>query len=292
MDKIMKNIFNRRPVLSYYLLVFVISWGGTLILIGGPGNIPGSKEQAERLFFPALLIMFSGPFISGVLMNFLVDGKEGLRRLLRRLWHWKVNIRWYAIAILTGPLLVASVLFGLSLFNQAFLPGIVTTEDKIALVIFGLGWGLMGGGLLEETGWTGFAIPRLRQRYSILLTGLIVGALWSIWHLMIAFWASDYMAGEDSWPMFVAGFLAFYALALPAYRVLLVFVYDRTESLPVIMLMHAFLSASTLIFQPSATGGIAFIWNLVLGILLWVIVIALAISNRLHFLQKPTKNDT
>ena len=283
----MKDFIKRHQVLSYYILVFAISWGGILILIGGPDNIPGTKEQAETLFVTALLIMFAGPFISGILMNFLSDGKEGLRKLLSRLLHWRTEGRWYAIAVFTGPLLVAAVLFGLSLFNQEFLPGIVTTNDKVGLMMFGVAWGLIGGGMLEETGWTGFAVPRLRQRHGIFSTGLIVGLLWGIWHLMIAFWASNYLGGADSWTMVVAGFLAFYLLALPAYRVLLVFVYDRTGSLPVIMIMHAFLSASTLIFQPSATGKIAFIWNLVLGIVLWIIVATVVAANPRHFSQKP-----
>lgn len=247
------SFLKTRPVLSYYLLVFTISWGGILILIGGPGNIPGTKEQAEKLFIPALLVMFSGPFISGILMNFLVGGQEGLRQLLLRFLRWRVKARWYAVAVLTGPLLVAAVLFSLSIFDKAFLPGIVTTNNKIGSLIFGLGWGLLGGGLLEETGWTGFAVPELRRRHSILSTGLIVGILWGIWHFMIAFWASDYLRGADSWLMFMAGFLSFYLVALLAYRVLLVWVFDRAGgNLPVIMLGHAFLSASTLIYQPAA----------------------------------------
>jgi thiol:disulfide interchange protein len=103
---------------------------------------------------------------------------------------------------------------------------------------------------------------------------------------MIAFWASNYLRGGDSWAMFVAGFLAFYMLALPAYRVLLVSVYERTGSLPIIMLMHAFFSASTLIFQQTATGEIGFIWNLVLGIVLWIIVASVVAINRKHFSHK------
>jgi membrane protease YdiL (CAAX protease family) len=221
-------------------------------------------------------------------MNFFVDGKEGLRKLLLRLLQWRVKARWYAVAILTGPLLVAAVLFALSLLNKAFLPGIVTTNDKILTLIFGIGWGLVGGGLLEETGWTGFAVPTLRRRYSILHTGLIVGVLWGVWHFIIAFWASNDLSGVDSWIMFVAGFIAFYLVVLPAYRALLVWVFNRTgQNLPVIMLMHAFLSASTLIFQPSVTGINAFIWNFVLGIVLWIIVAMVAIKNRGQLLQKP-----
>lgn len=85
------SFLKTRPVLSYYFLVFTISWGGILILIGGPGNIPGTKEQAEKLLIPALLVMFSGPFISGILMNFLVDGQEGLRKLLLQFLRWRVK---------------------------------------------------------------------------------------------------------------------------------------------------------------------------------------------------------
>ena len=288
----MKSFIKRHPVLTYYLLVFAISWGGILILIGGPDHIPGTKEQAENLFVPALLIMFAGPFISGILMNFLIGGTEGLRKLLSRYLRWRTEGRWYTIAIFTGPILVVTILYVLSLFNQEFVPGIITAKDKLGSIIFGVAWGLIGGGLLEETGWTGFAVPQLRKQYDILSTGLIVGTLWGIWHFMIAFWASNYLTGVDSWTMFVAGFITFYLLALPAYRILLVLVYDRTGSLPVIMLMHAFLSASTLIFQPSSSGQIAFIWNLVLGIILWIIIAMLAITNRLHIPPKPNKDAT
>lgn len=277
----MKHLIKQHPVLSYYLFVFAISWGGILTLVGGPAHIPGTKEQAEKLFVPALIIMFSGPFISGILMNFLMEGKDGVRRLLAQYSGWRADGRWYAIAVLTGPVLVASVLFGLSIFDRDFLPGILTVEDKIGSVAFGVGWGLFGGGLLEETGWTGFAVPRLRKRHSILSTGLVAGILWGLWHLLIAFWASNYLAGTDSWTLFVASFIAFYFLALPAYRVLLVFVYDRTASLPITMLMHAFLSASTIILQPSSTGKVALVWNLVLAVVLCMIVAVLYITNRL-----------
>ena len=150
---------------------------------------------------------------------------------------------------------MAAVLFALSLLSPVSLPGIVTTDERAALLLFGLAWGLIGGGLLEELGWTGFAVPRLRLRYGALETGLLVGLLWGAWHFLIAFWASRAMAGEQSLALFVAGFLAFYAVTLPAYRVLMVWVYDRTASLLAAMLMHAVLSASTLILPTSDDSG-------------------------------------
>jgi membrane protease YdiL (CAAX protease family) len=266
------------PVLTFYALVFAISWGGILILVG-PGRIPGTTEEVKRLFTFALVVMFAGPSIAGILMTGLVSGRAGLRELLSRLLRWRVGARWYAAALLPGPLLVAAVLFALSLVSPVFLPGIITTDNRVALLLFGLSWGLIGGGLLEELGWTGFAVPRLRLRYGVLTTGLIVGLLWGAWHFLIAFWASSALAGEQSLAIFVAGFLAFYVVALPAYRVLMVWVYDRTASLLVAMLMHAFLSASTLILQPQTTEG-HLTWNLLLAAVLWVFVVVVAVANR------------
>jgi uncharacterized protein len=273
-----RAFIKRYPVLTFYALVFAISWGGILILVG-PGRIPGTTEEVERLFPFALVVQFAGPSIAGILTTGLLSGRAGLRELLSRLLRWRVGARWYAAALLPGPLLVAAVLFALSLVSPVFLPGIVTTDNRVALLLFGLGWGLTGGGLLEELGWTGFAVPRLRLRYGAFATGLIVGLLWGAWHFLIAFWASRALAGEQSLAIFVAGFLAFYAVALPAYRVLMVWVYDRTASLLVAMLMHALLSASTLILQPQTTAG-HLTWNLLLAAVLWVVVAAVAGANR------------
>lgn len=114
----MMSFVKRHPVLAYYILVFTISWGGILLLIGGPGSIPGTYEQASRLFTPALFIMFAGPFLSGIILNFLYGGKAGLRELWSRLAHWRVGVRWYFVALLTGPLLATAVLFGLAVFSQ------------------------------------------------------------------------------------------------------------------------------------------------------------------------------
>lgn len=212
-------------------------------------------------------------------MTGLVGGRAGLRALLDRLLRGRVGTKWWVVALLTGPAVVAAVLFGLTLISPAFTPGLLTTQDPARLLILGLGAGFIGGGLLEELGWTGFAVPTLRQRYGILATGLIVGVLWGMWHLLIAVWASRGLAGDASLGSFIAGFVAFYFVALPAYRVLLVWIHDRTASLLLVMCMHAMFSASTVILQPLAAHG-HFTWNLLVGIALWGIVAIVASAER------------
>ena len=90
------------------------------------------------------------------------------------------------------------------------------------------------------------------------------------------------MTGEHALLVYLLGILCFYAGVLPAYRVLMVWVYDRTGSLPVAMLMHASLSASTLILQPPAAGTPFLTWNFVLAAVMWGIVAAVGLVRGGH----------
>jgi membrane protease YdiL (CAAX protease family) len=200
-----------------------------------------------------------------------------------------VGARWYAVALLTAPLLVTAILFVLSLTSPVFLPGIFTANDKASLLLVGIAYGLAAG-FFEELGWTGFAVPRLRLRYSVLTTGLIVGLLWGAWHFLVAFWGSGTSSGAFSLILFLPQFL-FYVGVLPAYRVLMVWVYDRTgESLLVAMLMHASLTASVpLILQPVATGMALLSWYLVLAAALWVVIAAVAVANSGQLSRQPRR---
>jgi hypothetical protein len=59
----------------------------------------------------------------------------------------------------------------------------------------------------------------------------------------------------------------------------MVWVYDRTGSLLVAMLMHASLTASVRIFDPVPISGAPLVvYNLVLGAALWVVVAAVAVG--------------
>jgi len=289
--KTIRAFVKSHPVLSYYAMVFAISWGGILLVVGlGPGGIPATKEQVGALMPFMLLALFAGPSVAGLVMTGLVYGREGFRHLLTRMTRWRVGARWYALALLTAPLLVTATLLALSLISPEFLPSIFTSDDKVRLLLFGIGWGLVGGGLLEELGWTGFAVPTLlRQRHGVLATGLFVGVLWGLWHFLITFWAS----GTSSGALSLAGFLPavlFYVGSLSAYRVLMVWVYDRTESLLVAMLMHTSLAASTfVILLPSARGVALIAYYLVLAAVLWVAVGAVAVAQGGHLSRQPLR---
>lgn len=268
-----KTFVMRHPVVTYFVLTFLISWGGILVVLG-PGAFTGATVPTEGLLPLVYLAMFAGPSVAGILMTGLVDGRAGFHDLRSRLLRWRVDVRWYVVALLTAPLVVTAVLLPLSLSSAGFLPGVFASDDKVSLLVIGLVAGLMTG-LCEELGWTGFVIPRLRLRYGILTTGLIVGLLWGAWHFPL------FSGGDLSGALPLALFLPMQLFTfLPAYRVLMVWVYDRTGSLLVAMLMHVSLTASTLILQPLDVAGMrALTYDLVLAAALWLLIAALAVAN-------------
>jgi membrane protease YdiL (CAAX protease family) len=84
----------------------------------------------------------------------------------------------------------------------------------------------------EEVGWRGFALPRLQKNYNALLSSLVVGVLWGLWHLPLFFWKGNPMS---SYP-FQIWFTGTVALSM-----IYTWLYNSTEgSLFVVTLFHVF----------------------------------------------------
>src|SRR5215217_4714850 len=204
-----KAFINRHPLMSYFALAFAITWGGILIVVGvGPGGTLGTTWQSDPLLPFMGLALFAGPSVAGILLTGLVHGRAGFRNLLTRMTRWRVGARWYALALLTAPLVFTAVSLALSLTSPEFLPGIFTTSEKASLVLVGIAGAIMAGSF-EELGWTGFAVPTLlRRRHGVLSTALIVGVLWAAWHFLTnGFWASGTTSGALSLAIFLPAIL-------------------------------------------------------------------------------------
>jgi membrane protease YdiL (CAAX protease family) len=268
------NFIKRKPVLTYFVLTLIISWGSLLLIMGVGGILGTTAVPTERM--PLLYIgMLLGPSVSGLLLVGLVYGRPGFRDLLLKLRHWRVGVGWYVIVILTSPGLVAATLLLLSLFSPTFVPGILTSGGKAALLVSGVVAGILVG-IFEELGWTGFAIPRLRMRYGVLATGLIVGLVWGLWHMPL--FIASARASQSVPPLLKLAVLLF--SFLPAFRVLMVWVYDRTGSLLVLMLMHMSQTATALIFAIPAADTPTVVSDLAYAAALWLFIALVACTNR------------
>lgn len=250
----LRPFIRQHPVLSFYALAFAISWG-TIVTVVGPAGMTGTGAT----ILVSGIVSLAGPSIAGVLMTWIVDGRAGLRDLRSRLLRWRVPVRWYAVALLTGPIVMGATVLTLSLVDPAFLPAIVTSDEKLRLLAMGIGSGLVCP-IFEEVGWTGFATPRLLERRGVLVSGIVMGVLWSLWHFPFFAGSSD-PSGLVPAPVLVTILLFAW---LPPYRVLMTWLYVRTQSVLLAILMHTPIFAGMYVLADDVTG-----LGLVVKVLAW-----------------------
>ena len=150
----------RHPVIAYFVLAYVLTWWMFPLLKLSP-----------------MLGLFGlfGPALAAIVMTAMVNGRSGVQALLKRVVRWRVGVRWYAIA-LGGPAVLALVAAGLAVALGASSSIQIGTVSIVDFVIFVVVLG-------EELGWRGFALPHLLERRSALIASLVLGLLWSAWHL-------------------------------------------------------------------------------------------------------------
>lgn len=265
----------KHPTASYFALAFLISWTGILVVIRG-GPIPAPPDEAQRLFAFVYLAMLLGPSVAGLTVTAIAGGREGLAGFRARLLAWRVPGRWYALALLTAPVALGAALLVLRPFSPEFVPGFlrastggpVAAASPSAFLVMALLVGV-GAGFFEELGWTGVAVPRLRTRRHLLRTGLLVGVAWGAWHFLAILWGSADAFGTVPVALYLA--VSLFSVLVP-YRVLMVWVYERTQSLFVAILMHASLTTSSILLGPAVGGWALMAHDLVVAALLWMMI--------------------
>lgn len=84
------------PLGSYFVLAYLISWGGS-IAFGGSQFIRREPMEFEEAANMALIVL-AGPFIAGMLSTFILEGKEGHRKYYLELYAQAAHDRSGGIA--------------------------------------------------------------------------------------------------------------------------------------------------------------------------------------------------
>lgn len=287
MNLMLKSWIKRHSALTYFVMTITISWSLVICLVGINGIVGTTQEQNE-LLYPFVFTLFVGPVFSSLTLIIFLYGKDGLYEYASRLTKWNVGIHWYILAFLLAPVIGFGTLFLLVPLSGVYLPAIVIVDDKLALLIMGLVIGISAG-IFEETGWTGFAIPELRKKYGVFTTGIIVGFVWGVWHYISAIWASGNDNGVFTFSLFLP-MMVFYIVALPIFRIIMVWVYDNTKSLLIAIIMHGSLTGNVLFLllspELSADKAALTIWYFVFAIPLYIIVACLIVYKKRILISK------
>ena len=135
---------------------------------------------------------------------------------------------------------------------------------------------LLGGPLAEELGWRGFAFPLLRDRTNALVSSLIIGALWGLWHLPLFLLpgTSQYLLVTQHPPgiPWFAGFV----VQTAALSVLFGWLMTRTnESVPVAMVFH---TGANMAYSLLAVLGAFAAWRALLSYVGLLVLTALLVA--------------
>jgi membrane protease YdiL (CAAX protease family) len=133
---------------------------------------------------PIIVILGSWmPNLAAVTVTGVLAGREGIRQLLGKFFDHRIAVRWYLAALFPFPL--AFVAVGLYRLASGTTPGNMglSVGYWVGLITLNLLQGATG----EEAGWRGFALPRLQETYGPVKASLILGLVWSCWHLSLWF---------------------------------------------------------------------------------------------------------
>lgn len=255
----------RHPLLGYFALTYAISWGGVLAIVGTGGLRSGSVALPRGMWVWAA--MLAGPSIAGVLLTYGVSGRAGLRDMWRGLGRWRVPRRWYATLLVT-PVIGSLIGSALSLVSEDFRPWLIVEPNKV--LVLGMFLALVVGAWVEELGWTGYATPRLRMIHGPVYAALLLGSLHGAWHFL-----ADFSGRADAPPLFyVPRFVVFWLVGLIALRLLMVWVYDHTESLALGQLIHASYTAPLFLLTPPAASPaqLLLLWTVFTAVFVAVVV--------------------
>ena len=180
----------RRSLLLFLAVTFITSWGFWLIAM----KTGGSAKHAPTIV-PYLLGGF-GPVFGAIAVR--------VRRARRGLPAPARSVRFLNAGLLWVPLLLvmssATVLAAVWLEHLTSGAAVSLAAGRSAILTAGgpapffIGM-LIGGPLSEEPGWRGTAYPRLRTSLGRLRAGLLLGAIWAVWHLPLFFIHGTEQAG-------------------------------------------------------------------------------------------------
>lgn len=239
----------------YFLLAFLIAWGTWFPAFLHPDSL-------KLLSFVGLF----APALSAVAMAYATDKKQGVKELLGRYKILRFHSGWYVFAVLFIPLLFIIALLTDSLFFHIKLKSLLIPGSPIIVPISFIWLMFINSG--EEIGWRGFALPRLEKLLkSPIYASLILGILWSLWHLPIYL-----IPGQSSIPLYL---FLFFTIGLSfIYTV----VFNQTQgSILSVLLLHASTDVVPRIFNIALFSNRT--W-LIFGILVWISAVVLFVIFR------------
>src|SRR5215212_2554514 len=235
-----EGLLARHPLLFFVLIAYLgtwVVWLPFLLSADGLGLMVFSNP------LPLIVIgglgTFTGPALGAFVITGVTEGRVGIRRLLRKILLWRVGVRWYLLTFLGFPVILTLATIVVPGNLASFEPMDPLPLLGSFLIFFVYPALIIGGPLGEEPGWRGFALPRLQRQHGPLVGSLILGVIWTFWHVAPVWLGAWLHAGMLNVYNFVL-----YLLFIRSWTIVMTWVYNNTKgSVFMAILGHASVDA-------------------------------------------------
>ena len=167
---------SRKTAAITFIAVWIIA---TLIILI-------DQVVSEQLGLTTLLVVVSAvtAFLPAFIVSSAFSTIPGVKTHLATYIRPRGALGYYLLALFGFPAIwllgiVVSRALGMEIPGSNY-PALDVKLVGMVLLFFLMNF--IHGGLSEEPGWRGFALPRLQARFSPFVASLILGVLWAVWH--------------------------------------------------------------------------------------------------------------
>ncbi|MDQ8204107.1 CPBP family intramembrane glutamic endopeptidase [Pelagicoccus sp. SDUM812003] len=208
------------PILCFIGLSYGLSW---LCWLPIRDKIQSNPFESEPWVFILLLLGGYGPSVAALILASLDGGASKVVALLKKFAIFKVGFRWYAVALLYGPLAMA-ISVGIYAATGGTI-GYVHYPAFLFIPVMFVAASIFGP-LAEELGFRGYALPLLYERYGFFLSSVALGAIHTFWHTPL-FWSAE-GSGVSGAPVTLAS-VGLYFLTTTSLSFIFTWVFKNTR---------------------------------------------------------------
>ena len=215
-----------------------------------------------------------GPAVSAIFLTCLTGDKQERRDYWSRLISFKrIGPRWYAIIILIAPVYsVLAILTGLVIEGNipAFDTAVGYVTHPLTIMPFAI-MRLVYGPLPEELGWRGYALDRLQRKWNALVSSLVLGVIWAVWHTPMFFIRGSLMS--EVFPLWSTKFWVAMGPGILAGAVVMTWIYNNTQRSTLAAILFHFMMNFTGEFLrlPGDIKTYQFVWLTIIAIVVTLV---------------------
>jgi membrane protease YdiL (CAAX protease family) len=283
----MHSIAQRHPMAVFLTIAYVASaaiFAVPFLATTGIGVIDLDLPGVAPFILLSAISLAGAAFITTA----LAEGRDGVRGLRRRVFHFRVNPGWYPVALVLLP--GAAILTAVALAGFDPLVKLVTSPDVVIGVVIGAVVAFVLVNWWEEAAWTGFALERLQPRLGPIGASVVTTWLQALVHLPLVFIAGGVTEGRVAPEQVPFYLVALFVLPI-SVRLVLTWLYNSTgRSVPIVGLAHAGLGiAAGSGFIPVLAPAVDPVWVFA-GFAILAAVVLVATRGRLGL--EPTDGDS